>query len=81
MSTSRRPGQPEGTVAATVVAPGLLVSRKLEVVWISTLPRLGTIPAVGETDVVVGWLLLAGGAMCLCLLATYLASPLALGRS
>ena len=60
---------------------GLLVSRKLAVVWISTLPRLVTILAVGETDVVVGWLLLVGGATCLCPLAPSVATLLALGGS
>ena len=81
--TSRRPGRCrlEGTVAATVVAPGLLVSRKLAVFRICKLPCLVAVLEVGETDVVVGWLLLAGGATYLCPLATSLASPLALGRS
>ena len=64
-----------------MLPPGLLVSRKLAVVRISTLPRLVAILAVGDADVVVGWLLLAGGATCLCPLATSVASPLALGGS
>ena len=51
------------------------------VVRISTLPGLVTVLAVGESDVVVGRLLLAGGPTCLCPLATSVASPLALGRS
>ena len=61
--------------------PGLLVSQKLAVVRVGTLPRLVSVLAVGEADVVVGWLLLADGATCLCPLATSVASPLALGRS
>ena len=81
MSTSRRPGRPEGMVAATVVVPRLLISWKLSVVRIHTLPRLVTILAVGETDIVVGRLLLTGDATCLSPLATSVASPLALGRS
>ena len=64
-----------------MLPPSLLVSWKLSVVRIRKLPRLVTILAVGETDVVVGWLLLAGGATCLGPLATSVASPLALGRS
>ena len=49
-----------------MMPPGLLVSQKLAVVRVGTLPRLVSVLAVGEADVVVGWLLLAGGAMCLC---------------
>ena len=69
-------------MVATVVAPKpILVSWKLAVVRIRTLPRLVTILAVGAADVVVGRLLLAVGATCLNPLATSVASPLALGRS
>ena len=44
-------------------------------------PTLVTVLAVVERDVVVGQLLLADGATCLCLLATSVSSHLALGRS
>ena len=64
-----------------MMPPGLLVSQKLAVVRVGTLPRLVSVLAVGEADVVVGWLLLAGGATYLCPLATSVAYLLALGGS
>ena len=63
------------------MSPGLLVSQKLAVVRVSTLPCLVTIHSVCEADEVVGWLLFVGGATWLCPLATSVPSLLALGGS
>ena len=64
-----------------MLPPGLPVSWELAVVQVSRLPPHVTLLAVVETDVDVGQLLLAGGAMSLYPLATFVAFPLALGRS